>query len=100
MISGYKVSKHLIDDRMGRLEKIASTTGFGEIEYKLELKENDCIGAITSTGVFCVIDPTDSIIITMYLLNVSKAKALFGDHIPDKLYHTLMKNLQKGYTTL
>lgn len=99
MITGYNLSAHLINERMDRLEHIANTIGFGDIKYKKYYSARNCIQAITDTGVLCILDEAGTTIITMYPLTITKAKAIFKEHIPDSLYKTLRKNLKNKYIT-
>ena len=96
MISGYSTSKHLLDERADRLIQIATTTGFGELKYKKKLP-NNLIAGFTNTGVMCVIDHTDSFIITMYFANLEKTAAIFKGNIPKDLLKQIHSNMKKGY---
>ena len=103
MLTGYTISRHLLEERGDRIAYIGMTMGFGEIQYKFRSanKMGDRIEAITNTGVIVVLSVNEKLIITMFPATIDKAAALFReageDKIPYSLYNTIKKNQLKGY---
>ena len=96
MIVGYSTSKHLVEDRMDRLISIANTVGFGEITYKRKLEKGTGWAVFTDTGVMLVTDVHDSFIITMYLVSIKQASAIFHGEIPVDLFEVIKRNQKRG----
>lgn len=97
MIAGYATSRHLLEDRADRLINIATTVGFGEIIYKRKLEKGTGWAVFTDTGVMLVTDVHDSFIITMYLVSIKQASAIFQGEIPVDLFDAIKRNQKKGY---
>ena len=99
MLSGYKVSAHLIQDRGDRIVEISKRMGFGEIAYSF--KEATKTEAITTTGVLVVLSKDEKTIITMYPATLEKATALFRKNsfktIPNEIYKVIQNNLRHGH---
>ena len=96
MIAGYATSKHLLEDRSDRLISIATTVGFGKIIYKRKLEAESAWAVFTDTGVMLVTDTHDSFIITMYLVSIKQAFAIFHGEIPVDLFEVIKRNQKKG----
>lgn len=103
MLTGYTISRHLLEERSDRVAYIGMTMGFGEIQYKFHSanKLGKRIEAITTTGVIVVLSNDEKAIITMFPATIDKAAAMFKDagedKIPYNLYCTIKKNQLKGY---
>lgn len=97
MIAGYATSRHLLEDRADRLISIATTVGFGEITYKRKLTKGIGWAVFTDTGVMLVTDIHDSFIVTMYLVSIKQATAIFQGEIPVDLFDAIKRNQKKGY---
>lgn len=54
MLKGYKVSKHLIQDRTERVEKIGKYVGFGTELFSVHDNRENCEFVVTTTGVLLV----------------------------------------------
>ena len=96
MIAGYATSKHLLEDRSDRLISIATTVGFGEIIHKRKLEAESAWAVFTDTGVMLVTDIHDSFIVTMYLVSIKQASAIFHGEIPGDLFEVIKRNQKKG----
>ena len=96
MIAGYATSKHLLEDRSDRLINIATTVGFGKITYKQKLEKGIGWAVFTDTGVMLVTDVHDSFIVTMYLVSIKQASAIFHGEIPSDLFEVIKRNQKKG----
>ena len=97
MLTGYTISRHLLEERSDRVAAIGRTIGFGEIEYKFQSANNhgDRIEAITSTGIIVVLAVNEKLIITMYPATLDKVCALFkkkGENVPQNLKNTIKRN--------
>ena len=103
-----KPTKHLLSDRMNRVQYIGTTIGFGEVVFtNTTLKHDKSNKAITvkvtDTGVFLVYGENDELI-TMYIPSEIKTIcAVFKGNIPTwfkkiykrniKLNHHILQNL-------
>lgn len=98
MLKNYKISSHLRDERADRVAYIGTTVGFGEVEYIFPIERK--YEAITNTGVLIILGADKTTIVTMYLMNINKAKAIFSannfDIIPPAIRKTILKNMQTG----
>lgn len=98
MLINYKISPHLANDRAERIAYIGTTVGFGDVKYIFPIGER--YEAITSTGVLIILGADKVTIVTMYLMNITKAKAIFSannfDRIPPTINKIIMKNIQTG----
>ena len=54
MLKGYKVSRHLIQDRTERVEKIGKYVGFGTELFSVKDNRENCEFVVTTTGVLLV----------------------------------------------
>lgn len=95
-----KLSHHAAADRIERLVNIAATIGIGEeiVSFPYTDQKQQKIQSITDTGVLLVMSSDRSVLITAYMVTISKAFALYKDNgmdIPPKLIKTIQYNLKK-----
>lgn len=98
MLVNYKISSHLSNDRAERVAYIGTTVGFGDIKYVFPIGER--YEAITNTGVLIILAADKATIVTMYLMNINKARAIFTannfESIPPTIKKIIVKNMQSG----
>lgn len=84
---------HVLEERMERITKIATTVGFGEPLFEVENCKNNTVIALTDTGVVIVKSPDRSKLITMYMATYVQADAFF--HLANQSFPSWMKNVIK-----
>lgn len=94
MITGYKPSAHMINDRENRLVKISSTIGFGdELGRFPHPKCADRAIVLTTTGVIMIV--SKDTIITMYAADVELLIALYKGNPPRAIRNQVIHNRKK-----
>lgn len=97
MLRGYKVSRHLIDDRSERVEKIGKYVGFGTEIFSVPDPERKCTYVITSTGVLLIC--RGKFIITMICPKFDRMAAVYnlaGKKMSGVMIDQVFKNQRKA----
>ena len=96
-IADLKLSYHCSHDRVKRLSAIQQYVGLGEIAYTFpdHRKGTDYEALLTTTGVFMVKTKDTEEIVTIYVANFKKTKALFyknNSRIPKEIKEVIERN--------
>lgn len=97
MLKGYKVSKHLIQDRTERVEKIGKYVGFGTELFSVHDSKENCEYVVTTTGVLLVC--RGNFIITMICPDFQRMASIHkmaGREMTGRMIEQVKKNEKKA----
>lgn len=97
MLKGYKISKHVFEDREERIVKIGSTIGFGEIIKEAPYTKSNATILLTDTGVAYIVDKKSKFVITVYTATIDEVTLIYEGNVPNYLKKRVLKNMQMNW---
>lgn len=97
-VTKLKMTQHCTQDRLDRLVEISMTLGWGNIILEHYNKDTGHIEALSDTGVLFVVSPNRKTLITAYVVNENKARAIAINEkyaLPTWLIKKIIKNKAK-----
>lgn len=94
-----KISRHFLNDHMERYVYIQMATGIGNPVLKLWDSQRKLNNYITDTGVFLVVNPEDTLLITAFYGTIDKVYVLCLQNeveFPEALKNILYQNKKVG----
>ena len=93
------LSDHLRQERADRMVEILSTVGIGTVKWIVPSTKNpDVVYRFSTTGIIFVCSKSNDMVMTAYLVNKSKAYAVFNGKPPKELWKKILENEKKGLT--
>ena len=93
------LSDHLRQERADRMVEILSTVGIGTVKWIVPSTKNpDVIYRFSTTGIIFVCSKSNDMVMTAYLVNKSKAYAVFNGKPPKEHWKKILENEKKGLT--
>ena len=93
------LSDHLRQKRADRMVEILSTVGIGTVKWIVPSTKNpDVVYRFSTTGIIFVCSKSNDMVMTAYLVNKSKAYAVFNGKPPKELWKKILENEKKGLT--
>lgn len=101
-LEGMKLTKHVLNERMGRIEYIRNTVGFGETVRVVKQENRVGLKCITDTGVIVIRDEMDMrVMVTCYVASLAQARSCFPNGVlPRWLFAVVQENVKAGHVEM
>ena len=97
-----KMTAHVLRERMGRIDYIKETIGFGETIRVTKTEGRPGIKCLTDTGVIIIRDEMDMrIVVTAYIATLSQARHMYPNGtLPHWLFEVVQNNVNEGHVQM